>query len=938
MSDAGSRPETPVKDSRAPNPGGDAAPAALQPEAILGEIIVYSNQQLLAKYAIEHGEYIIGRDLTCHIMVDADEVSRHHARLIFSGFELIIEDTGSSNGVFIDGVQVQIPTRVRGDQEVQIGSARLRIGLKEAASRQLAAALWDRDLGLEPVREMLESKKYRVITTIGRGGMGVVMQARDLRIRRTVAMKVMKTSAQFSRENVLRFIDEAQLTGQLEHPNIVPVYDLGIDDQGETFYAMKYVKGTTLDEVLRGLRHGNVRVVEKYPLATLITIFQKICDAVAFAHSKEVVHRDLKPENVMIGAYGEVLVMDWGLAKNLTAGRPNQSDASVQTITEEPSTDARGFQTMHGLIVGTPPYISPEQARGELEKIDFRSDVFVLGEILYAILTLRAPVSGANVAEVVEKILNSEITPPSSFNQQPKSSRHQRPEITEAHVALIHCPGRRIPDGLSAVVMKAMNGEPAARYQSVEEMQADLTAWQGGFPTKAERASLLKHGLLFLGRHKGETALLAAGFVIFNVLVIGFIYQLTQEKNRALDNEQYALKNARRAIESEQLAAERLMDLQGTAPTFFEEARNLVEDGKFIEALDKIDYAIEQVPNEPNYLALRGNILQSLLRWPEAIASYDAALLRDPKQAGAKQNLALTKHMIGEMKLQGKLTPAMLRDFHAALLKQGRVDEAVAMLKEIGKDEKVFANTWRAYFDRTRLKERVLTFDDETLQVDMSKMPLADLRTLGDAPVVSLILDDTRLNDLTALKGRKIRSLSLNHTLVRDLAPLLDMPLKSFSAENTRITDLSPLADSPLESVRISGTLVTDLSPLRGKSLEQFFAANCRNLKDLSALHGLPLQTVDISRTGISDLKPIAGAPIRELNLSGCVDLIDLTPLAEMKNLEAVMIPMQCKDIDFLREHPSIKRLSYKKLTQPAYEFWDEFDVKKNAAKTETGN
>jgi serine/threonine protein kinase len=132
---------------------------------------------------------------------------------------------------------------VRPDQEVQIGSARLVIGLKDSASRRLVDALWDKDLGLELVRTMIEGKKHRVITTLARGGMGVVMQARDLRIRRNVAMKAMKASSQFSRENVLRFIDEAQLTGQLEHPNIVPVYDLGMDEHGEIFYTMKYVRG-----------------------------------------------------------------------------------------------------------------------------------------------------------------------------------------------------------------------------------------------------------------------------------------------------------------------------------------------------------------------------------------------------------------------------------------------------------------------------------------------------------------------------------------------------------------------------------------------------------------------------------------------------------------------------------------------------------------------
>ena len=246
------------------------------PEQIQAEIFVYVGQELKAKYAIEHGEYIIGRDASCPIRIDADLVSRHHARLTFNAYELVIEDLGSSNGVFIDSIQVQLPTRVRLDQEVQVGTARLFIRLRAEAAKQLAEALWDKDLGLAQVREQLEEKKYKVITTINRGGMGVILQARDLRIRRTVAMKVMKTSNQFSRENVLRFIDEAQLTGQLEHANIIPIYELGIDDQGEIFYTMKFVKGTTLDDVLRGIRNGRQKTIEKYPLGTLLTIFQKV--------------------------------------------------------------------------------------------------------------------------------------------------------------------------------------------------------------------------------------------------------------------------------------------------------------------------------------------------------------------------------------------------------------------------------------------------------------------------------------------------------------------------------------------------------------------------------------------------------------------------------------------------------------------------------------
>jgi serine/threonine protein kinase len=919
-----------------PEPGDPAAP-----EEILAEIWVYVGQELSAKFSIQHGEYVIGRDPNCHIAIDADRISRHHARLTFNAFELVIEDLGSSNGVFIEGVQVQLPTRVRLDQEVQIGAARLFIRLRAESAQQLTDALWDTDLGLGPVREQLEGKKYKVIATINRGGMGVILQARDLRIRRTVAMKVMKTSAQFSRENTLRFIDEAQLTGQLEHPNIVPVYELGIDDQGESFYTMKFVKGITLDDVLRGIRNGNQRMIDKYPLGTLLTIFQKVCDGVAFAHSKGVVHRDLKPENIMIGSFGEVLVMDWGLAKNLTGGRRETfaGEDEETTTSRKKIDDLRGFETLNGLIVGTPPYISPEQARGELEKVDSRADIWVLGAILYATLTLRPPVEGESVHEVVEKIVNSRIAAPATFNTPVKAGRRstrslvpgsaaEEPEkaAEEGAIVLSHCPGRRIPDGLSAVVMKALALDPADRYQKVEDLQADIAAFQGGFAPKAERASPLKHALLWAGRHKKEFFITVLFVALLNAALIGFFVQLTAEKNRALESE-------RRSRKNESLAAARLEELRGTAPTFFSEAGQLMDDNRFGEALEKIDYAIQQVPNEALYHNLRGDILQGLLRLDEAEDAYEEALRRDPRLAPAQQSLTLTRKVLAQIGTDEQVKPAILTEFVASLLRVGKGNIAQSLEKQYGLDKQQLVKFWRDTFDRRGMRQqRFETNPDNTISVDLSKVPQPDLRKLRDLPVTGLVLDDSRVNDLAALSSLRLESLSIGHTFVQNLAPLAGMPLRALNVESTPVVDLRPLSELNLETLRLNNTRVADLSPLSGMKLEQLSLVGCRAVSDLTPLRGMPLQTLNLSRTGVANLVPLTQSPIRELTLEGCSALTDLRPLMDIVTLESVLIPLQCKDIEFLRRHPGIKRISYKKLTQPAAEFWREFDAARAVA------
>ena len=839
-------------------------------------MMVYIGDENVAKFTLRHGEYIIGRDQGCQVCIDIEGISRHHARLTFQGYEITVEDLGSANGVFIEGVQIQLPTRVRPDQQVEVGSARFFVRLKAESSEMLAAALWDPDLGLGPVRAILEGKKYKVLGTIGRGGMGIVHQARDLRIVRNVAMKVIKTSSQFSRENVLRFVDEAQLTGQLQHPNIIPVYELGLDEYGEVFYTMKYVKGTTLDQVLRRIREGEEVAIKNFPLATLLTVFQKMCDGVAFAHSMGVVHRDLKPDNVMIGAYGEVLVMDWGLAKKMASGMHDEHLGD--TPPQMPPSDLRGFETLNGLIVGTPPYISPEAARGELDRIDARSDIHVLGSILYAILTLRPPFPGKEFGELIEQIVSGQFEHPTSYSQPVSPLRPTEPPAPGpdgVNCVLSHLPGHRVPEGLAAIVVKAMATEMELRYQTVAELQADILSWQGGFAPKAERAGIGRQLILWAGRHKANVVLFGIFFVVLNAALAVFVFSLKHERDRARESALAATNSAGRLSQV-------LTDLRGVAPLFVEEARELVKKKDLDAALARVDSAIRQVPNEPDYYNLRGNILQTMLRWDDAVEAYEEALERNPNLASAKENLALTKKLMepdGADKDDHEPTTADLKALEESLIRQKRLAEASVLTDRFGPDKPLAVKLLR-----------------EAVEKDPQLKPLKEY--LRGA----------------ALRGRFQRLEDGTYSAnLRSLPPPVYLPLLRNEVVSVSVIFL----DDPNFS---------DLSIFKGMKLRELWLTGCAHVSDLSPLHDMQLKVLNLNRTGVSDLSPLAGTPLVDLSLDACTKITDFTPLKDCGALEKLVLPRNAKNIEFLRSHPKLKFLSSKGLSEPIAEFWADYD------------
>ena len=349
--------------------------------------------------------------------------------------------------------------------------------------------------GQKPVQELLARRgkkdRYLIEGEIARGGMGAVLRAVDCDIRREVAVKYLLDQSDHRKK--VRFIEEAQITGQLEHPNIPPVHELGVDAQKRVFFAMKMVRGRSLAQVLDELR-TNARSAEKeWPLSRLLNILVNTCNALAYAHSRGVIHRDLKPSNVMVGDFGEVYVMDWGLAKvrggpSAVAGPapsaiavtvPGSSTGKVAT-----SRDADADLTQEGAIVGTPAYMPPEQALGKIDAIDQRSDIYSLGAILYEMLTLQAPVDKeGGYLSVLMRVGQGEIVPP-----------EQR------------TPQRVIPKELSAIALKALAKEPGNRYQTAEALRKDIERFQEGRSVSAKEDTRREQVWKFVKRNKGFSA------------------------------------------------------------------------------------------------------------------------------------------------------------------------------------------------------------------------------------------------------------------------------------------------------------------------------------------------------------------------------------------------------------------------------------------------
>ena len=395
-------------------------------------------------------------------------------------------------------------------QESRAGSPS-RAGAGHHGAPDSAAPTQGRGRGPAPKADVFWHR-YTIQEEIGRGGMGSILSVHDEDFDRELAMKVLRgkgglfsglDDAPTPRDEKARFFEEARITGRLQHPSIVPVHELGLDPDGKPYFTMKLVEGRTFRQILPLAREGR----EGWSVQRALGVLLRVCEAVGFAHDKGVIHRDLKPANLMVGSFGEVYVMDWGLARDLTRPEPPRPEAEEQFDWE-----TQEFRTRDGDVIGTPEYMSPEQATGRREEVGPLSDVFAMGAMLYELLTGQSPHGAKGSKSPVVRLA-------AAIGSQHAEVRRLAPDT---------------PAELCAICERAIESDPANRYPSMIELAEDLRAYLEGRVVQAYASGAWAELRKWVRRNPVVATLggaLVASVVIGLVVISGLALRISQQKS-----------------------------------------------------------------------------------------------------------------------------------------------------------------------------------------------------------------------------------------------------------------------------------------------------------------------------------------------------------------------------------------------------------------------
>ncbi len=358
--------------------------------------------------------------------------------------------------------------------------------------------------------------RYQFVKWHAKGGLGEVLVAHDTTLGRDVAIKVVKAAYENDERCKRRFLKEAEVTGRLEHPGVAPVYGLGGSEGGPPCYAMRFIEGETLGDAATRfhLERKTLAATEShFRLRQLMTRFVSVCNTIAYAHSREVVHRDLKPANILLGSYGETFVIDWGLAKTLKQnvdgndeGATLSDDGPISGL-DSPLDKEGPALTQHNDIVGTPVYMSPEQAQPG-EAVGKPADIYGLGATLYFVLTGQPPVQDVSLGKIIDKVRAGQITKPRAVSSAPDAK-------------------------LEAICLKAIAKRPEERYASAQGLADDLEHWLADEPVAALQDSFTERAARMARRHRGATLSTVVGMLIVAIVSSVFAVLLNWQTNIA---------------------------------------------------------------------------------------------------------------------------------------------------------------------------------------------------------------------------------------------------------------------------------------------------------------------------------------------------------------------------------------------------------------------
>ncbi len=818
----------------------------------------------LGTWGLPAGDHLIGRQDDAAIHLPLPQVSRLHATLAVSpSGSIAITDHGSSSGTRIGGEPLDDVRGLELPATIQVADVTLEIVRSHESDATLPAPPAPSEAETRRTEETggraeIDRLDRRRLETVSADASAAATVVCDANLRRRVELRRPKAPS-----HEARFLREARLLARLEHPNIPPVHQLGRDAEGRSFRTAKPRSSQTL-----ATRLDELAAETSLDLESRLGLFQRIADAVAFAHDKGVVHGRLHPARIQLGDHGEVLVDGWERARDLSA-----AEAEEERAADDEAMAACPFRATDS--AAAPP-----------------SDIFSLGAILHCLLR---------------------GLPASSF----------------APASLSRSAPRRVPPALNAVARKAMAEDPDDRYESVADLLDDIDRWKKGYATEAEGAGFMRQFVLLGMRNK---VFAAAGLVIVamafwflgNVLNsrAAAVQHIEDLKKHAPLLHQVALGHAERREWKDALdkinAAIELDDRGADHHLLLGEIHMARMDTKAAIVAWRQAEKLGSDPSIPRQYREQAEAFLEAIAASRSFPFLDAEELRRELVAKGRALVAagFQDKLINEVKKQEKRLLEQLRPLDPAV--KFDLNEDFTMSLEMRDGKKLESLDVLAGLP---FKSLMINYSPATNLAPLRGMPLewlhlegtkvADLKPLEGAPIKTLSLTRTAVTNLLPLKGMPLESLILMDMHAGDLSPLRGMTnlvyLNLYNAWN--VEDLSPLEGLPIENLTLYYTKVTDLTPLSHSRLK-VMGCRANKISDLSPLRGLPMEHVDFSHTQVMDISPLRDSPVRILRLHYS-RVTDIRTVAALKDLEELTTDHTgVKDLRPLLNAPGLKRLT----------------------------